>query len=92
MPENTLDSLDLAARLGCSVVEIDLRMTLDGEIVLNHDGFMERLTDGIGEADKSYFDELQLMDAGSWMVAVLLGSESHVSLTRCTWPKNMESA
>jgi len=67
MPENTLDSLDLAARLGCSVVEIDLRMTLDGEIVLNHDGFIERLTDGIGEADKRYFDELQLMDAGSWM-------------------------
>jgi len=55
MPENTLDSLDLAARLGCGVVEIDLRMTLDGEIVLNHDGFLERLTDGMGEADKSYF-------------------------------------
>ena len=67
MPENTLESLDLAARLGCGVVEIDLRMTWDGEIVLHHDGFLERLTDGIGESDKSYFDELQLLDAGSWM-------------------------
>jgi HEAT repeat protein len=67
MPENTLESLDLAGRMGCSVVEIDLRMTLDGEIVLNHDGFLERLTNGIGQADASYFDELQLLDAGSWM-------------------------
>ena len=67
MPENTLESLDLAARMGCSVVEIDLRMTWDGEIVLHHDGFLERLTNGIGESDKSYFDELELLDAGSWM-------------------------
>lgn len=67
MPENTLESLDLAVRLGCSVVEVDLRVTLDGEIVLNHDGYLERLTNGMGEADKSYFDELEHLDAGLWM-------------------------
>src|ERR1700722_13733998 len=67
MPENTLESLALAARMGCSVVEIDLRITLDGEVVLNHDGLLERLTNGMGEADKSYFDELTMLDAGSWM-------------------------
>ena len=48
VPENTLESLDQAALLGCNVVEIDLRRTLDGKIVLNHDGIMERLTDGVG--------------------------------------------
>ncbi len=53
--------------MGWSVVEIDLGMTWDGEIVLHHDGFLERLTDGIGAVDKSYFDELRLLDAGSWM-------------------------
>jgi glycerophosphoryl diester phosphodiesterase len=35
--------------VGCDVVEIDLRRTLDGKIILNHDGLLERLTDGIGE-------------------------------------------
>ena len=46
VPENTLESLEQAALLGCDVVEIDLRRTLDGKIILNHDGFLERLTDG----------------------------------------------
>lgn len=66
-PENTLESLDQAALLGCNVVEIDLRRTLDGKIVFNHDGILERLTDGDGEVEKSYYDDLELRDAGSWM-------------------------
>src|SRR5271155_6267962 len=65
VPENTLESLQQAALLGCNVVEIDIRKTLDGKIVLNHDGIMERLTDGEGEVEKSYYDDLRLRDAGS---------------------------
>ncbi|WP_263356202.1 glycerophosphodiester phosphodiesterase family protein [Acidicapsa ligni] len=67
IPENTLESVEQAALLGCNVVELDLRRTLDGKIVLNHDGILERLTDGIGEAEKSYYGDLQLRDAGAWM-------------------------
>jgi glycerophosphoryl diester phosphodiesterase/HEAT repeat protein len=67
VPENTLESLDEAALLGCNIVEIDLRQTLDGKIVLNHDGVLERLTDGIGDAETSYYDDLRLRDAGRWM-------------------------
>jgi glycerophosphoryl diester phosphodiesterase len=67
VPENTLESLEQAALLGCNVVEIDLRRTLDGKIVLNHDGILERLTDGTGEVENSYYDDLRQRDAGSWM-------------------------
>jgi glycerophosphoryl diester phosphodiesterase/HEAT repeat protein len=67
VPENTLESLEQAALLGCNVVEIDLRRTLDGKIVLNHDGLLERLTDGVGDAEKSYYGDLELSDAGVWM-------------------------
>ena len=67
VPENTLESLEQAALLGCNVVEIDLRRTLDGKIVLNHDGILERLTDGTGEVENSYYDDLRMRDAGSWM-------------------------
>jgi glycerophosphoryl diester phosphodiesterase/HEAT repeat protein len=67
VPENTLESLDQAALLGCDVVEIDLRRTLDGKIVLNHDGFLERLTDGVGETETTYYGDLELRDAGAWM-------------------------
>ena len=34
VPENTLESLEQVALLGCNVVEIDLPRTLDGRIVL----------------------------------------------------------
>jgi len=67
VPENTLESLEQAALLGCDVVEIDLRRTLDGRIVLNHDGILERLTDGVGDPEKTYYDDLRLIDAGLWM-------------------------
>jgi glycerophosphoryl diester phosphodiesterase/HEAT repeat protein len=67
VPENTLESLEQAALLGCDVVEIDLRRTLDGKIVLNHDGILERLTDGIGDTETSYYDDLRMRDAGGWM-------------------------
>ena len=67
VPENTLESLEQAALLGCDVVEIDLRRTLDGKIVLNHDGILERLTDGVGDVETSYYDDLERLDVGSWM-------------------------
>jgi glycerophosphoryl diester phosphodiesterase len=67
IPENTLESLEQAALLGCDVVEIDLRRTLDGQIVLNHDGVLERLTDGVGQLEQTYYGDLALRDVGSWM-------------------------
>ena len=67
MPENTLESLALAARMGCNVVEVDVRTTADGLLVLNHDGYLERLTDGMGDVESTTFGELQLLDYGDWM-------------------------
>jgi glycerophosphoryl diester phosphodiesterase len=67
MPENTLEALAYAARMGCNVVELDIRRTLDGKLVLNHDDFLERLTGGIGNAELTSSDELELLEAGTWM-------------------------
>jgi HEAT repeat protein len=67
VPENTLDSLTYAARMGCNVVELDIRTTLDGTLVLHHDGYLERITDGMGDVAQTSYDELQLLDAGGWM-------------------------
>jgi glycerophosphoryl diester phosphodiesterase len=67
MPENTLESLALAARMGCNVVELDIRRTLDGQLVLNHDGILDRLTSGTGTVEQTSSDELGLLDAGAWM-------------------------
>jgi len=41
---------------GCNIVEVDIRTTLDGEVVLYHDGYLERLTDGMGDVE---FDDIR---------------------------------
>ena len=66
-PENTMESLQQAALLGCDVIEIDVRRTLDGVLMLNHDGFTERLTDGEGEVEQSFSGDLEQREAGAWM-------------------------
>jgi HEAT repeat protein len=67
LPENTLESLALAARMGCNIVEVDVRRTLDGQLVLNHDDLFERLTSGMGNVEFTSSDELELLDTGAWM-------------------------
>ncbi len=78
VPENTLESLEQAALLGCNVVELDLRRTLDGKIVLNHDGVLERLTDGVGDVETSFYADLEMRDAGAWMGERFAGE--HIAL------------
>jgi glycerophosphoryl diester phosphodiesterase len=67
LPENTLESLALAARMGCDIVEVDVRRTADGVLVLNHDGFLDRFTDTTGEVEDTDVGELNEMDFGVWM-------------------------
>lgn len=47
-PENSVESLAEAIRVGSHYVEIDLRTTRDGELVIMHDATVDRTTDGKG--------------------------------------------
>ncbi len=67
LPENTLESLALAAHMGCDIVEVDVRRTLDGQLVLNHDGILDRFTDTTGDVENFDLRELDDMDFGAWM-------------------------
>ena len=44
MPENSLEGIEAAIRSGVDGIEIDVRQTADGEIVLMHDASLERVT------------------------------------------------
>lgn len=59
-PENTLSAIRAALELGASGVELDFRRTRDGVIVLSHDDRLERLLDGVGSIEQSYYEELLL--------------------------------
>jgi glycerophosphoryl diester phosphodiesterase len=65
-PENTIASFQLAVALGASAVELDAKLTLDGEIIVFHDLTIDRTTNGKGELRKKTFAELRELDAGSF--------------------------
>lgn len=65
-PENTLAAIQSAIDVGADMVEIDVYPTKDGEIVLLHDGTLDRTTNGTGSVSNYTLAELKELDAGSW--------------------------
>ncbi|NLF67353.1 MAG: glycerophosphodiester phosphodiesterase [Chloroflexi bacterium] len=63
-PENTLAAFGLAAELGADGVELDVRLSADGEVVVIHDATVERTTNGRGRVRDLRTAELQALDAG----------------------------
>ncbi len=53
-----------AVRLGADYIEVDVRTTADGKLVLSHDASVDRCTNGKGEIAKMTFDEVRALDAG----------------------------
>lgn len=47
-PENTLAAFRLAGELGADGIELDARLTLDGEVVVFHDRLLKRMTGARG--------------------------------------------
>jgi len=58
-PENSLRAFVLAADLGVDIVELDLNKTKDGEIVIMHDGTIDRTTNGKGKPSDYTLEELR---------------------------------
>ncbi|WP_312337317.1 glycerophosphodiester phosphodiesterase family protein [Sphingobacterium sp.] len=58
-PENSIAAIGEAIRQGASVVEVDVRATKDGILVLMHDKTVNRTTNGQGEVAKLTYVELQ---------------------------------
>ncbi len=63
-PENTLAAFRQAIQQGAEVIEIDLRGTRDGEIVVIHDETLDRTTNGKGPVSDRTLSELRQLDAG----------------------------
>ena len=65
-PENTLESLRLAADQGARMVEFDVKLTADGAAILMHDETLERTTNGRGPVAETPLAEIRALDAGTW--------------------------
>ncbi len=63
-PENTMYAFEQSVRLGVDVLELDVRSTSDGALVVIHDATVERITDGTGRVGEMTLSELKTLDAG----------------------------
>ena len=58
-PENSLSAIQNAINLGIEMVEIDIRETKEGELVLMHDATIQRTTTGTGNVSSFTLQELK---------------------------------
>jgi len=63
-PENTVVAYRSAVELGADFFEVDVRTTRDGQLVLMHDGRVDRTTNGHGEVANLTLAEIRRLDAG----------------------------
>src|SRR5580692_4117295 len=63
-PENTMPAFEEAIRVGADFMEVDVRTTSDGKLVLSHDSTVDRCTNGTGKVAEMTFDQIEALDAG----------------------------
>lgn len=74
-PENTISAFKKAFELGVDILEIDVHQTNDRELVVLHDGTVNRTTNGKGKVKNISFEELRKLDAGSWFSKDFIGEK-----------------
>ena len=65
-PENTWSSFDAAIASGVDAIETDVRATSDDRLILIHDKFLDRTTNGKGRVRRTPWSVVKELDAGSW--------------------------
>jgi len=57
-PENSMEAFKMAVELGVDMVEVDVRRTKDGVLILMHDSSVERTTNGSGLVADHTWEEI----------------------------------
>ena len=65
-PECTQAAIERAIQTGATAVEVDIRSTKDGALVIMHDSTVDRTTNGVGKVGEMTLAEIRELDAGSW--------------------------
>ena len=77
-PENTVSSIEGAISCGATAVEVDVRATADGVLVLSHDSNLERVSGNPIEVSEATLEELRAVRLGRERVATLSEAASAV--------------
>ena len=71
VPENTLASFKKALEIGVNAVELDVRKTKDGQLVVIHDADVKRTTDGEGLVCELTLDQIKGLSSNGEKVPTL---------------------
>jgi glycerophosphoryl diester phosphodiesterase len=74
-PENTIAAFELALEQGADAIELDAKLTADGEVVVIHDQTVNRTTGGVGKVREMRLDQLRTLDAGEYYDSTFIGEK-----------------
>jgi glycerophosphoryl diester phosphodiesterase len=74
-PENTMEAFNLAIQQGADGVELDAKLSADGEVIVIHDPTVDRTTNGHGRVAKFKLTDLRALDAGSFFSEKFRGAQ-----------------
>ncbi len=74
-PENTLPAFELALQQGADGVELDVKLTSDGHVIVMHDPTVDRTTDGHGRVRDLSLADFRKLDAGGWYSEAYRGAK-----------------
>ncbi len=83
IPENTLPAFAAALSLGADEIELDVRLTKDGRLIVCHDPTLERISDGRGDLGDYTLEELRGLNVGvkhGWQVGFCTPEEAFEQL------------
>jgi len=63
-PENTLAAFEIAIKQQADAIELDVKVTADGHVVVIHDQTVDRTTNGTGNVADMELAQIQELDAG----------------------------
>ncbi len=63
-PENTIPAYQAAIKLGANFIEVDVRTTKDGKLVVMHDATVNKTTNGHGRVADMTLRQIRALDAG----------------------------
>ena len=58
-PENSLEAIDNAIKMGVDIVELDVQRTKDGQLILMHDPTLDRTSTGKGKIAEVTLDSIR---------------------------------
>src|SRR5512139_1857475 len=74
-PENTLAAFELALAQQADAIELDVKLSADGRVIVIHDSTVDRTTDGHGKVKDMSLADLKALDAGSFFSSEFAGEK-----------------